>query len=149
MNAQLMSRKHRTEILIREGGELAALLANELRSIHDVRVLQEPVEGLVMMKLREDARNSVFYLGEVLVTEAKAQVNSATGLGVVQGTNAELARDLAALDAAWNANLPICEKWLDRLREADEQLSRAAALENGRLMATRVNFVSMQEEEPI
>lgn len=142
-----ISRKHRTEILIREGGKLAAELANELRSQHDIRVLQKPSEGLVMIKLREDARNSVFYLGEVLVTEAKVQVESATGLGVVRGTNAELALDLAVLDAAWNAQLPICAGWDGRLQDVEKELTREAAIENGRRMATRVNFVSMQEEE--
>jgi len=142
-------RKRRTEILVKEGGSLAARIAEEVQSHYGTVVLQEPTEGLVMVKLRERARNSLFYIGEVLVTEAKAEVAGFSGLGVVQGTNEELALQLAIIDAAWNAHVPETETWSSWLSDAAEAVATRESEENGRIMETRVNFVSMQEEEPL
>ena len=142
-------RKRRTEILVKDGGRLAAHIAQEVQASYGATVLQDPTEGLVMVKLRERARNSLFYIGEVLVTEAKAEVAGAPGLGLVQGANGELALHLAVIDAAWNACVPETEVWSSLLSEAGEALERRESQENGRIMETRVNFVSMQEEEPL
>ena len=70
-----MKRKRRTRILIKSEADLAAEICAEVREVSVVQVLQEPQEGLVMIKMREQAKNSLFFLGELLVTEAKARVN--------------------------------------------------------------------------
>lgn len=142
-----MKRKRRTEILIKDSGPLAARLADEIRQNHPVDEIETPQEGLVMIKLREQARNSLFYLGEVLVTEAKARIGVHAGLGLVQGTDPDLARDLAVIDAAWNANLAEIARWEDLLKEAEQRLLAVEAEEYGRIMQTRVDFASMQEED--
>ena len=149
MAESVFSRKRRTEILVKNGGTLARHIARDVRSRYGAGVLQNPTEGLVMVKLRERARNSLFYIGEVLVTEAKAEVAGSSGLGLVQGADEGLALDLAVIDAAWNACLPETVEWSSWLSEAAEALGARESEENSRILETRVDFVSMQEEEPL
>jgi len=149
MRETAYSRRQRTEICIKDGGYVAAQIAEEVCSNYSVEDLQEPLEGLVMIKMREQARNSLFYLGEVLVTEAKVRVNGNAGLGIVQGSNNELARNLAIVDAAWNIALPEQGEWESLLHEAELRVAARDEKENARVDQTRVNFMSMQEEEPL
>jgi alpha-D-ribose 1-methylphosphonate 5-triphosphate synthase subunit PhnG len=100
-----------------------------------------------MVKLREQARNSVFYLGEVLVTEAKARINGHPGLGLVRGNNRKLAGDLAVIDAAWRAGLEETAEWEGLLLAAEEENLQRQREENGRILETKVDFASMQEED--
>ncbi len=58
-----------------------------------------------MIKMRETAKRELFYLGEVLVTEAKVSINGTLGMGIVVGDNEELALNLAIIDCATNAIL--------------------------------------------
>ena len=144
-----MDRRLRTEVLIKDKSGLAARLAAEIRTKYDSEEIQPPREGLVMIKMREQARNSLFYLGEVLVTEAKARINGKPGLGIVRGNDDELARDLAIIDAAWNAGLPEIPEWTAALKDAAEKIKDLENIENGKIMRTKVNFASMQEEDYI
>jgi alpha-D-ribose 1-methylphosphonate 5-triphosphate synthase subunit PhnG len=149
MRETAYTRRRRTEICIRDGGYTAAQIAEDVCSKYKIEDLQGPHEGLVMLKMREQARNSLFYLGEVLVTEAKVRVNGNAGLGIVQGSNNELARNLAIIDAAWNIALPEQGEWENLLRKAELRVTARDEKENGRVTQTRVDFMSMQEEEPL
>ncbi len=149
MRETAYSRRRRTEICIKDGGSAAAHIAAEVSSRYSIEDLQEPQEGLVMIKMREQARNSLFYLGEVLVTEAKVRVNGIAGLGLVQGSDSDLARNLAIIDAVWDCSLPEQSSWEKLLQQAEQRVVAREREENGRVQETRVNFLSMQEEEPV
>lgn len=142
-----MKRKRHTEILIKDNTGLASKCAEAVRKLYPVTEIQPPQEGLVMVKLREQARNSLFYLGEVLITEAKAMINGYPGLGLVRGNNGELARDLAVIDAAWQAGLEETAEWEGLFLAAEEKNLRREQEENGRILETKVDFASMQEED--
>lgn len=79
-----MNRKKRTEILIKSNENVAKMLADSVREKYEIKVIEEPNQGLVMIKMRETAQKELFYLGEVLVTEAKVYVNGALGMGIVK-----------------------------------------------------------------
>ena len=81
------------------------MLADSVREKYEIKVIEEPNQGLVMIKMRETAQKELFYLGEVLVTEAKVYVNGALGMGIVKGENEELAMNLAIIDGAYKANI--------------------------------------------
>ncbi|HEY5563015.1 MAG TPA: phosphonate C-P lyase system protein PhnG [Clostridiaceae bacterium] len=66
-----MNRKRRTEILIKGSSEIAKKLSYEIEEKYIVEIVEEPNYGLVVVKLRESANRTLFYIGEVLVTEAK------------------------------------------------------------------------------
>ena len=38
-----------------------------------------------MVKVRESAQRTLFYLGEVLITECKVMINGFLGIGMVKG----------------------------------------------------------------
>lgn len=138
-----MERSRRTRILIEGSPDLRRELSLAISSRRKVAIIEEPRGGLVMIKARETAKNGLFYLGELLVTEAKVQVEGRIGLGIVAGDESEAARDLAIIDAAFNASLEECAPWEDRLLEEEAAILRREAEEAKRIARTRVAFESM------
>lgn len=69
-----MNRKRRTEILIKGSSEIAKKISAEIEEKYIVKIVEEPNYGLVMVKIREGAKKTLFYIGEVLVTEAKVLI---------------------------------------------------------------------------
>lgn len=141
-----MRRGERTRVLIDGDPDLRRQLANEVRAAYEVEVLQPPRRGLVMVPLRETARRARFYLGEVLVSEARVRLAGAFGLGLLVGDDAEAALDLATVDAAWSAGVPESRAWHERLRQEARRLSRQRAGEEERLLRTRVAFETMESD---
>ncbi|MDR7317128.1 phosphonate C-P lyase system protein PhnG [Brevibacillus nitrificans] len=147
-----MKRKRRTEILIngaRElagSGELAAQLAEEILERYDVKTIEEPNQGLVMVKVRETAQKSLFYLGEVLVTECKVQINGSIGLGVLHSHDRKLAYHLAVIDAAYEAGLKETADWTDRLIQEEAAYQKQRLAVQSGVLKTKVSFETMDEE---
>jgi len=74
MGRTFVERARRTKILIEGSAELRRELARRVEGRRSVLVVDEPRGALVMVKARESAKNGLFYLGELLVTEAKVQI---------------------------------------------------------------------------
>jgi alpha-D-ribose 1-methylphosphonate 5-triphosphate synthase subunit PhnG len=141
-----MTRRLRTEVFIRGERALSKRFAAEVRSTHHVTVLQNPDEGMVMLTVRESARNSLFHMGEVFVTEARVQVGEALGLGLVRGFDEELALDLAVIDAAYNGGLQIVALWETELLNSLAVLQNRDKEDFEKVLATQVAFESMDRE---
>jgi len=62
-------RKRRTTILVKGDQKLAKSLAEQIIKNYNVKVMQKPENGLVMVKMRESSARKLFYLGELLVNE--------------------------------------------------------------------------------
>ncbi|MEQ2527337.1 phosphonate C-P lyase system protein PhnG [Bacillaceae bacterium CLA-AA-H227] len=138
-----MKRRRRTEILINGSQMLAETLAKTITEHYDVRVIQEPENGLVMMKVRETSKKNLFYPGEVLVTECKVQINGAIGIGIITGDQPDLACNLAVIDAAYEANFPETKEWSQLLEQEEQNIMKAKAAENQSILKTKVNFETM------
>jgi len=138
-----MLRKRRTTILVKGDPALAKSMAEQICKIYDVRVIQEPKNGLVMIKMRESSQRKLFYLGEILVTECKVQINEALGVGLVQDHQEELAYYLAVIDAAYNAGLPEVTNWDSILLSEEEKIAAREAKELQKVLRTKVNFETM------
>jgi len=139
-----VTRRRRSEIVVRGNAGIMHAMAQEIRETHVVRVLQEPGQSLVMVKVRETARNSLFYVGELIVMEAKVAIGEVLGLGIVQDEDIKRAEqralDAAVIDAAYSAKLPQTENWTAML-EAEEEKIRQAELQEKRMsMESCVNF---------
>ncbi|MTH53513.1 phosphonate C-P lyase system protein PhnG [Bacillus mangrovi] len=141
-----MKRKRRTEILISGSKELAASMAALAEERHQVEFMTEPENGLVMVKMRETAQNSLFYLGEVFVTECKARVNGTVGIGIVKGHEPELACHLAVIDAAFGATVPETEEWTELLLKEEEAIFERRRAEGRSILKTKVRFETMDTE---
>jgi alpha-D-ribose 1-methylphosphonate 5-triphosphate synthase subunit PhnG len=138
-----VTRKRRTRILVLGGETLRKKLADEIRSKYDVKEIESPNNGLVMMQMREGARNGLFYLGELLVTEAKVGIGDVFGLGIVSGDAQDAALDLAVIDAACNAALPETTCWEAELSALEREIEAKMAAEDASVSRTSVNFETM------
>lgn len=138
-----MERKRRTEILIRGNREISKKLVEEIKEKYDIKNFQEPNHGLVMIKMRETSMKQLFYLGEVLVSEAKVYVNGELGLGIVAGDNLELANDLAIIDGAYKGELKETKGWEDILLNEEFEINRREKEKEAKILETKVDFSTM------
>ena len=138
-----MTRKRRTEILIKGSEDLALRLAGEILQKYDVRTIQDPNNVLVMVKMRETARRSLFYAGEMFITECKVQINHNLGIGMVYGHEPELAYYLAVIDCAYNAGLLETNAWTAILLSEENRILAHEREHNQKVLNTRVKFETM------
>lgn len=138
-----MIRKKRTEVLIKGSAEVSAKLAQEILKIYHVKTLEEPNNSLVMVKVRESAQQSLFYLGEVLITECKVMINGYLGIGMAKGYEPELVHNLAIIDAAYNAGLPETKKWTNVLLLEEGRIREECEAIKNKVLKTKVNFDTM------
>ncbi|WP_026895644.1 phosphonate C-P lyase system protein PhnG [Clostridiisalibacter paucivorans] len=138
-----MKRRRRTEILIKGSTDIAKKLAQEIIQNYNVKTIEKPNNGLVMIKTRETAKKNLFYLGEIFVTEAKVQVENSLGIGIVQGNNQELAYHLAVIDAAYNGNFKEIKTWLQILLNEEKSIMADNERYKNSVLKTKVNFETM------
>ncbi len=138
-----MNRARRTKILVEGQEEFLRSLASAVEAGHEVVDLEAPNEGLVMIKVRETAKASLFYLGEILVTEAKVMIDGNIGIGIIAGHKPEAARQLAIIDAACGGVFRNSAAWDWLLESEEEKTTRRKEGEAARIMRTKVEFESM------
>jgi len=136
-------RKKRTEVLIKGWPEVSAKFAQEIRAVYDINTIEEPNNSLVMVKVRESAKRSLFYLGEVFITECKVMIEGALGIGMVKGHEAVLAYNLAIIDAAYNGNLPETKAWINVLLLEEAHINEEWEALKNKVLKTKVNFDTM------
>ncbi|MDT8299182.1 MAG: phosphonate C-P lyase system protein PhnG [Spirochaetaceae bacterium] len=139
-----MKRRRRTRILIEGSPDLPMHLSAEAEAEHKVRIIDEPSGGLVMMRMKDTARKDAFFLGEVMVTEAKVRIGNSLGIGLVRGDAPVLARSLAVIDAAWNAGSPLINHWISLLEAEEASLEESRRKEAASILKTRVDFSTME-----
>lgn len=102
-----------------------------------------------MTQVRETARNTRFYLTEVLVTESRVRIGDADGLGVLMGADAAHARALAVIDAAYAMDpAPVCLAELERrVEEARAAMFERTAAQDARTYVSRVEFDEMSGQD--
>ena len=138
-----MNRRKRTEILIKGNPNIAEKLALEIEKKYSVNVIQEPEYCLVMVKMRETAQKSLFYLGEVLATETKVQIQEKIGIGLVTDNKPELSYWLAVIDAAYSAKLIETQTWKEILQQEDLKINEELLRKQSKILMTKVNFDTM------
>lgn len=76
-----------------------------LLDIRRIEVLENRV-GLTMWPMRDPVKGADFFLGEVLIAEARVRVGGEVdGYGACLGRDLEQALAIAVLDAAWRAGI--------------------------------------------
>lgn len=138
-----MIRKERTRILVHCEKEFLRQWAEYFKQQNEFHVIEEPKNALTMIQMRESAQNTLFYLGEVLVSETRVECQGVIGIGIIQGNELEKSYDLAILDAACNAELAgveDLEKELVKQKEMQEEQHKKYV---NQILKTRVNFETM------
>lgn len=143
-----MTRNRRTRILVHCDPELRARFAQEVRATSSVHIIEGPSKVLVMLTMRETARNSLFHPGEVMASECKVQVNGVDGLGIIAGSRDSEAEELALIDGAWNAKCACVSAWISLLEAEESKIADKKARENASILRTQVNFQTMDTGAP-
>lgn len=138
-----MKRAERTKLLIEVGREEAFNMAQMIEAKYDVIEVQPAREGLVMVKMRESAQQSLFYIGEVLVTETKVKVGNAFGLGLVKEHDPQLSRALAIIDAAYNGQLQETAQWAQTFELLAQRMQHKQHETKRSIERTKVQFSTM------
>lgn len=141
-----MKRKRRTTILIDGSRELAHQFSKEIEKNYSIQQLMQPSPALAMVQVREAAQQSLFYLGEVLIAEAKVQVEGHVGIGVVANGDEQFAYELAVIDAVFAAGLPETNKWIELLEQEERHIMQRQLEREAALLKTKVNFEMMDAE---
>jgi len=109
--------------------------------------IRPPETGLLMMELK-DTFDTGFYLGEVLVTEALAELNGLQGYAMAIGDCPAVTGVLACVEAV-EKNSSEYKGTIDEITKELEALEATAEKtikkENAFIASTKVNFESMRK----
>ena len=120
-----------------------AELSEKIKEQYQIVIIKEPSKTLTMIKMREPVKESVFYIGEVMVCEAMVELSGMKGAAVTMGENFEKTLNMAVIDAAYNKGIFREEAVLLKLEQEQLLLEEK---ENALHLNTMVNFTSMDQE---
>jgi alpha-D-ribose 1-methylphosphonate 5-triphosphate synthase subunit PhnG len=146
METANMKRKPLTKLLVHASESFCTSLARQVEACHHIETIDPPSESLVLIKVKESAQNSQFYLGEVLVTEARVRIDHSIGLGILQGHHPEKAKAMAIIDAAIKTDPVWLETWHRSLADEEKRQEQEHNTKWGMTQTTRVNFYTMDTE---
>ncbi len=111
--------------------------------------LDAPHEELVMIKVRESAQNSLFYLSEALMCSCRVKIGEGMGFGYVLGSNRKLAYNLAVIDAAFYSKQDFDKigKWEQQIEQEAKRLNEMRLKDDTLIERTRVAFSTMAGDE--
>lgn len=138
-----MKKKQIFKILSKANNYTVAQMAFKIKSKYKILIVKEPEKGLTMIKMREPVKSELFYLGEVMVTEAIVEIDGTRGIAVAMGDNYEKTLNMAIIDAACNKEVFEDYDLLEKLNNSQKELEEK---ENAMFMSTKVNFSSMDSE---
>ena len=139
-----MDRKLWTRVFAKYGRQEAIDFFLKYKEELDFDIISGPSEGLVMVKTREHAKNTLFYMGEVLITETKIRHGSTVVTGLVKGSDNELSQAMAFIDLSikmeqFTTELP---KILETLKNIE---ANDIAEKTEKILQTKVNFEMMND----
>ena len=138
-----MEKKRLFRILSKADRQDVIHLGEDLQQQYSLTIVKKPEKSLVMIKIREPVKNSLFYLGETIITEAVVQLEDTVGTAVTMGDDFEKALHMAIIDAAENKGVFVHE---DLLLEWEQAQRQKMEQENALFQKTKVDFHSMDSE---
>ena len=139
-----MTKRELSAILAKASAEEVAVLAEPIKAKAQIQVLKEPQKTLVMVKVREAIKNSLFYLGEVLATECMVTVNGVKGMSVIAGDQFDKAINIAVIDGYLNGNASSADI-LEQIAALGISQQQARQHMNRQIRKSKVNFNVMGE----
>jgi len=140
-----VDKKRLSKILAKADRQTVAALSADIQKQHRPVIVKEPGKTLTMIKMREPVKQSLFYIGEVIVCEAAVELDGVKGVAVLMGDDTEKTLNMAIIDAAVNKGVfAETDTLLTLEREQNELVMR----ENAMHLKTMVNFESMDVEAP-
>jgi len=140
-----MDKKRMTKVLVRADRSEIEALSADIRKTYRPVMIKEPAKTLAMIKLRDPVKQGVFYLGEVIVSEAVVEIDGVQGVAVMMGDDTDRVLGMAIIDAA--VNIEVFTNF-EKLAELEEKQSKRELQEHVMNLKTMVNFESMDQEAP-
>lgn len=141
-----MTKKEISCILSRASRKEVAVLAEQVKKAHEIQMVKPPQKTLVMVKVRESVKQSLFYLGEVLAAECMVTVDGIRGVSVLAGDDFEKTTDVAVIDGYMNLKKDCgCSKMEEHLKELAKRQGMERGKLNRELLKSKVNFNVMGE----
>lgn len=138
-----MEKRRISKILARASKEQVKRLADEIKEKYSPVIIKAPEKSLTMIRMREPVQESLFYLGEVIVSEAIVDLDGAKGVAVMMGDDFDKVLDMAVIDAACNKG--VFQRY-DFLFQLEKEQTLQLEKENALFMQTMVSFHSMDSE---
>lgn len=140
-----MEKRRLTKILSKADRRDVAVLSADIQKKYRPIIVKEPGKTLTMIKMREPVKQSLFYIGEVIVCEAAVELDGVQGIAVMMGDDTEKTLDMAIIDAAINKGV---FNGMDTLLELEKKQNNMVMRENAMHLKTMVDFKSMDQEVP-
>ena len=140
-----MDKKRLTKILAKADRAVVADLSAEIQKTYHPVIVKEPGKTLTMIKMREPVKQSLFYIGEVIVCEASVEIDGVKGIAVAMGDDTEKILNMAIIDSAINKGV---FTGMDELLKLEKEQNDRMMQENALHLKTMVNFNSMDQEAP-
>lgn len=140
-----MNKKEITSILSRAGALEVRELSAPIKEKYTVEIIKGPQKSLAMVQVREPVKRSLFYLGEVLVTECVVRVDGVRGQNVMAGDDFEKVMNCAVIDGALNKPVEEAKSLLKSIAALGEQQKKERSAVNAQIMKSKVNFNVMGE----
>ncbi|WP_010248836.1 phosphonate C-P lyase system protein PhnG [Acetivibrio cellulolyticus] len=138
-----MTKQRLFKIMANAKSKIIAKMADKIKENYNITIIKEPTKTLTMIKMREPVKQSLFYIGEVIVTECIIELYGTKGFAVCMGDDFDKTLNMAIIDAAYNKGVFTDENLLLELE--CEQLLRLQK-ENAMHLKTMVSFKSMDSE---
>ena len=140
-----MNRREITAILAGASAKDVTAIAKKIKDRCEIRILKQPQKTLVMVKVRESVKKSLFYLGEVLATECMVTVNGIKGASVLAGDDFEKCISAAVIDGFFNDQTQEHQEILSEIKALDVRQRKEREQLNRQLRKSKVNFNVMGE----
>jgi len=140
-----VEKKRLTKILAKADSGIITSLSAEIQKTYSPVIVKEPGKTLTMIKMREPVKQSLFYIGEVIVCEAAVEIDGVKGIAVLMGDDTEKTLNMAIIDAAINKGV---FNGMNTLLELEKEQNDSVMRENAMHLKTMVNFESMDGEAP-
>ncbi|MHB1154391.1 MAG: phosphonate C-P lyase system protein PhnG [Eubacteriales bacterium] len=145
INRLITNKRRLFKILTKKDRTIIMRTSEEIQMNYDVTVIKEPSKTLAMIEMREPVRQSLFYIGEVIVYEAIAELNGIKGTTVTVCDDREKMLHMAIIDATVNKGV-FCG--MDMLFTLEKEQHEIMEKENVLHLKTMVKFGSIDREVP-
>ena len=141
----MMNRRELSAILAGATAQEVEAAAQEIKDTCEIQILKQPQKTLVMVKVRESVKKSLFYLGEIRATECMVTVNGKKGASVMAGDDFDKCISAAVIDGFLNDETQDHSRVLEQIRKLGEKQKREREKLNRQLRKSKVNFNVMGE----
>ena len=84
-----MEKRRLSKILAKADAAQVRQMAEKIRKQYEVTVIKAPEKSLTMIKMRDPVKETLFFLGEVIVCEAIVCLDGIKGMAVIMGDDFE------------------------------------------------------------